>query len=351
MAKCVFIVQGEGRGHMSQSIALKEYLEKAGHLVETVFVGTPNEASLPDYLRDHFPNTIRTFQSPYFLGTPNRKGIYVGRTLLFNLLRSVIYLREVLRIRREIDLLEPEVVFNFYDVIGALALRKVKKSIQRIGIGHHFLLYLKDYFGENNPQWHRLLLTYHTRIIMKSCDRVLALSFSEQEGNSAIEAVSPLIRREYREMTYHRGDRYLVYLLKEGYIYDLISMARQDPGFLADVFTQEIPEIDLPPGLRIHSLSGSLFKELMAKCRGLITTAGFDVAAEAAYHGIPLMVIPAANHFEQKCNGLDIEQHGLGLHVKRIEAGIEDRMKPSDPSGFRKWVERSEALILNSLEE
>ena len=351
MANCVFIVQGEGRGHMSQSIALKEYLEKAGHLVEAVFVGTPNANSLPDYLRDHFPKTIRTFQSPYFLGTPNRKGIYVGRTLLFSLLRSVFYLREVQRIRREIDLLEPEVVFNFYDVIGALALKKVKKSIQRIGIGHHFLLHLKDYFGETSPRWHRFLLSAHTRIIMSSCDRILALSFSEQPQNSVIEAVPPLIRQDYREMTYQRGDRYLVYLLKEGYIYDLISMARQDPRFLADVFTNEIPEIDLPPGLRIHSLSGSSFKKMMATCRGLITTAGFDVAAEAAYHGIPLAVIPAVNHFEQKCNGLDIEQHGIGLHVDRIEPAIPGRMRPSDPAVFRKWVERSEALILNGLAE
>lgn len=351
MANCVFIVQGEGRGHMSQSIALKEYLEKAGHLVKTVFVGTPNAASLPDYFRDHFPNTIRTFQSPYFLGTPNRKGIYVGRTLLFNLLRSVSYLREVQRIRREIDLLEPDVVFNFYDVIGALALKKVKKSIQRIGIGHHFLLHLKDYFGETSPRWHRFLLSAHTRIIMTSCDRILALSFSQQPENPAIEAVPPLIRQDYREMTYQRGDRYLVYLLKEGYIYDLISMAREDPRFLADVFTNEIPEIDLPPGLRIHALSGSSFKKMMATCRGLITTAGFDVAAEAAYHGIPLAVIPAGNHFEQKCNGLDIEQHGIGLHVDRIEPAIPGRMRPSDPDDFRKWVERSEALILNSLDE
>jgi uncharacterized protein (TIGR00661 family) len=351
MADCVFIVQGEGRGHMSQSIALKEYLDKAGHVVKTVFVGTPHSASLPDYLRDHFPNAIRTFQSPYFLGTPNKKGIYVGRTLLFNLLRSFIYLREVQRIRREIDLLEPEVVFNFYDVVGALALKKVKKTIQRIGIGHHFLLHLKDYFGETSPRWHRFLLSVHTRIILSSCDRILALSFSEQPKSPAMEAVPPLIRRDFREMTYHRGDRYLVYLLKEGYIYDLISLARKDPLFLADVFTNEIPEIDLPAGIRIHSLSGALFRKLMAHCKGLITTAGFDVAAEAAYHGIPLAVIPAGNHFEQKCNGIDIEQHGIGLHVDRIEPAMTGRMRPSDPAMFRKWVEKSEALVLNCLKE
>ena len=351
MANCVFIVQGEGRGHMSQSIALKEYLEKAGHLVQAVFVGAQYTATLPDYFRNHFPDSVRTFRSPYFLGTPDKKGILVGRTLRFNLLRSVTYLREVRRIRKEINLLEPEVVFNFYDVVGALALKKVNKSIRRIGIGHHFLIHLKDYFGETKPGWHRFLLSAHTRIIMSSCDRILALSFSEQKGNLLIESVPPFIRRDIREMTYQGGDRYLVYLLKEGYIYDLISIARQDPRFLADVFTNEIPEIDLPPGLRIHSLSGSSFKKMMATCKGLITTAGFDVAAEAAYHGIPLAVIPAANHFEQKCNGLDIEQHGIGLHVDRIESAITSHMRPSDPAVFRKWVERSEGLILNSLTE
>lgn len=351
MAKCAFIVQGEGRGHMSQSIALKEILEEAGHSVEAVLVGASSKASLPAYFKDSFTDRIRIFRSPYFLSTPNRKGIQVGRTLLFNLLRTPLYLQEIKRIRRELALTEPEVVFNFYDVVGALALRKVKGSIQRIGIGHHFFLHLKDYFGENSARGHRLLLKWHTRIILSSCDRALALSFSEHAGDSQIEVVPPLIRREYREFVYKQGKRYLVYLLKEGYIYDLIFLARKDPRFMADIFTEEIPEIELPPGLRTHSLNGASFKKLMTTARGLITTAGFDLAAEAAFHGIPLAVIPATNHFEQKCNGIDIEDQGIGVLLKHIEPGVPDRMRHADPVPFRKWVERSEELILNSLRE
>ena len=186
---------------------------------------------------------------------------------------------------------------------------------------------------------------------MRSCDRVLALSFSEQTGDSTITTVPPLIRQKFREMAYRQGERYLVYLLKEGYIYDLISLARSDAGFFADVFTNKIPEIELPPGLRMHAFGGTSFKDLMATCKGLITTAGFDVAAEAAYHGIPMAVIPAGKHFEQKCNGIDIEQHGIGLQFNRIEPGILGRMKQTDPSQFRKWVDRSEELILNSFAE
>jgi len=351
MAKCVFIVQGEGRGHISQSMAMKEYLEGAGYSLEAVFVGQRPNGNLPDYFVNCFSDKIIPFQSPYFLSTPNGKGIYVGRTLMFNLLRSFRYIREVGRIRKKINSLQPDVVFNFYDGIGALALRKVNPGIKRIGIGHHFYLHLKEYFGLTGSGMDRFLLSWHTRIIMKSCDRVMALSFSEQQGNSRIEVVPPLIRKEFREMDPKAGGSYLVYLLKEGYIYDLIMLAREDPEFEADVFTGIIPGIDLPSGIRIHQAEGDKFKELMASCRGLIATAGFDTAAEAGYQGIPLAVIPVRNHFEQSCNSLDVERSGIGLRLDRMEPGIQHRLKQFDNKEFRKWVDRSEELILNSLAE
>jgi len=140
MARCLFIVQGEGKGHMSQAMALKEYLDEAGHTVETVLLGISSSDAVPDYFRDSFPKGLRTFRSPGFLRTPNKKGIYVGRTLLFNLIRSYGYLRAITRIRREIDAIQPDVVFNFYELLGALAMRKTAPGIRKIGIAHLFSL-------------------------------------------------------------------------------------------------------------------------------------------------------------------------------------------------------------------
>ena len=142
MAKCVFIVQGEGRGHMSQSMALKEVLEEAGHTVEAVYVGRGLHNTVPNYFEHCFSDMLRRFHSPYFLRTPNRKGIYVGRTCLFNLLRTLTYFREIRRIGKEINALRPDVVFNFYDVVGAMAMRRLDTGIKCIGIGHHFYLHL-----------------------------------------------------------------------------------------------------------------------------------------------------------------------------------------------------------------
>ena len=60
----------------------------------------------------------------------------------------------------------------------------------------------------------------------------------------------------------------------------------------------------------------------MAGCKGLITTAGFDTVAEAAYHGLPLLAVPSQHHFEQQCNGEDMERSGIGMVVQQLEPGV-----------------------------
>ena len=42
-----FIVQGEGRGHLSQALALKEMLENHGHQVERIYTGCMEPDRLP----------------------------------------------------------------------------------------------------------------------------------------------------------------------------------------------------------------------------------------------------------------------------------------------------------------
>ena len=349
MAKCVFIVQGEGRGHLSQSVALQEYLEDAGHSVEAVFAGCNNRRPLPGYYLEIFRDKLDCFASPFFLRTPNKKGIYVGRTILFNLFRSPLYLREAGRIRREIDRLEPDVVFNFYDVVGALALRKTGPAINRIGIGHHFYLHLDGYRCSVKRPFHQWLLKIHTRAIMNSCDHVLALSFREVFGNEQIRVVPPLVRKEIREAGYTRGSRILVYLMNEGFISDLITIARDDPGFLVDLFSDLPTDTPIPPGIRLHAVNDRAFMEKMACCKGLITTAGFDTVAEGAYVGAPLAVVPVRNHFEQRCNSMDVEQSGLGVASDVISKGVLRQMKEIDNRKFRQWVDRSGEEIINHM--
>ena len=350
MARSLFIVQGEGKGHMSQAIALKDYLADAGHTVDAVLLGTGKPDRVPDYFREAFPDNLRIFRSPFFLRTPNKKGIYVGRTLLFNLWHAVAYCREISRIRKQIRILKPDVIFNFYELLGALAMRKIDPGIRRIGLGHHFYLHLNRSTFRMGPVWHRMLLERHTRMILRSCDRILALSFREEQGNDHIEVFPPLIRREFRAIRHVPGRSYLAYFLQEGFMYDLVQMAMEDPEFQVDLFTSLNPRMELPAGIRLHVFEAKKFSNLMASCKGLITTAGFDSAAEAAFHGIPLAVIPSRNHFEQQCNAADIKAKGIGVSGMYLDKGLLEQMQSLESHDNRAWVEQAARLLNTVLE-
>ena len=47
--KYMFVVQGEGRGHLTQALSLKTLLEKNGHEVVSVMVGCSAKRSIPDF--------------------------------------------------------------------------------------------------------------------------------------------------------------------------------------------------------------------------------------------------------------------------------------------------------------
>lgn len=336
---------------MSQALALREYLEEAGHSVDGVLLGTGTPERVPDYFREVFSDRLRIFRSPGLLRTPNKKGIYVVRTLFFNLLSAPGYLREVARIRREIRARKPDVIFNFYELIGALAMRKIDPAIRRIALGHHFYLHLNRSNFQLPPRWHRWLLGLHSRMIMGSCDRILALSFREEEGSGDIHVIPPLLRLEFRQMQYMPGDRYLVYLLEEGFLYDLVQLAMQVPEFRADVFTSLKPAMALPEGIRLHPFDAGKFGKFMASCKGLITTAGFDSIAEAAYHGIPLAAVPSRNHYEQRCNAAEIVAKGIGVSGSHISKGLLDRMHSAESGNYRLWVEQAGERLMDFMEK
>ena len=129
-----------------------------------------------------------------------------------------------------------------------------------------------------------------------------------------------------------------------------MQLAKKLPDFRVDLFTSLKPEIELPASIALHPFDAEKFSTLMASCRGLVCSAGFDAAAEAAYHGIPLAVIPTGNHYEQSCNAADIMRSGIGVAVSKMEEGMLERMKPSETIKYCQWTDRAEEHVLKWME-
>lgn len=51
--KFLFIVQGEGRGHLTQALTLEEHLLREGHEVVEVLVGKSRNRELPTFLPEN----------------------------------------------------------------------------------------------------------------------------------------------------------------------------------------------------------------------------------------------------------------------------------------------------------
>ena len=340
-------------GHMSQALAAAGIMEPAGYHIERVLVGCKDPKKLPGYFRDAFSDRITCFRSPGFLRSHDRKGILVNRTLLRNLFHIPVYLKESRRIRKQLKDLEPGLVMNFYDVVGALALRGQRSrqgGFLRIGVGHHFLLHLENYpCGEGGSRWHRWLLSLHTRTVMRSCDRILALSFGEGEQRDGFRIIPPLIREPFRSPRYRKGPRLLAYLHAEGYLYDLVRIVRKDPSLEVDVFMAGSPRMELPEQIRLFGPDQELFREKLAACRGLVTTAGFDLAAEASFLGVPLVMVPMKNHYEQQCNAADLERNGLGRAAELLTGETIDLLAVQENTAYRNWVNRAGELLLNNI--
>lgn len=93
--KVLFVVQGEGRGHLTQAIAMEDLLRRNGHEVVEVLVGKSNSCSLPGFFNRNIKAPIKRFLSPNFLPTPANKRVCLFRSVAYNVTRIPTYIHVI----------------------------------------------------------------------------------------------------------------------------------------------------------------------------------------------------------------------------------------------------------------
>ena len=79
--KVIFVIQGEGRGHLTQALALGQMLRHEGHEVVKVLVGKSKNRVIPTFFEKQIGCGIEQFYSPNFRPSKDNRR--------FNLLRSI----------------------------------------------------------------------------------------------------------------------------------------------------------------------------------------------------------------------------------------------------------------------
>ena len=93
--KFLFIVQGEGRGHLTQAITLEEILRRNGHEVVEVLVGKSSSRRLPGFFNRNIHAPVKRFVSPNFLPTPANKRVSLMRSVAYNLVKLPVYINSI----------------------------------------------------------------------------------------------------------------------------------------------------------------------------------------------------------------------------------------------------------------
>ena len=329
--KFLFLVQGEGRGHMTQAITFSKMLESNGHCLSGVIVGKSKRRQIPEFFSREIKAPIHLVESPNFETDPKQKKVSLHKTILKNSLKLNTFQKSLKSIDQIVKEENPDVILNFYDLLGGLYKFIYRPKAAFWVIGHQYLIHHPQFKFAPNRTVEKYLFKLNTWVTSLGADEKLALSFLPQPNytRQKIRVVPPLLRPEVKLLTPKSGNFYLAYMVNPGYAEEVIFFARANPHLKIKAYwdKKNAAETEHPlPNLSFHRVHDRQFLQDMAECRGLVCTAGFESVCEAMYLGKPVMMIPVAGQYEQACNALDAEASGAGMASDSFDFGKLDKL-------------------------
>jgi len=354
---CLFLVQGEGRGHMTQSISMKQLVENSGMKVSEVLIGKSKHRKIPSFYYDRINAPVTLIESPNMATGKNKKAIKPLPSMLGILMRLPKFFYSLLIIRKKIKEHKPDIIINFYEPLAGIYYLLFRPNIPMICIGHHYMFNHPGYTMPQGSFFARIGLKLYTGLISIGAKKKLALSFypfSDYKKKS-IYVVPPLLRDEVLNQPVTHGDYLLVYLLNAGYMDDIIRWHNKNPEVKLHCFVDRKDVIDCveyDSTLSFHQINDKKFVEMMAHSKGLVSTSGFESVCEAMYLGKPVFMVPVEGHYEQFCNSRDAVKAGAGIYDTSFELDhfltyISDSYK--DTRQFKEWVKQSHLLTLKHI--
>jgi uncharacterized protein (TIGR00661 family) len=341
----LFLIQGEGRGHLTQALSFAALLKKEQHELVGVVVGKSPRRQVPDFFLQKIGVAITQVESPNFETDGLEKKILLGKTIRKNLGRTATYWTSLQKIHALIQEKQPGVVVNFYEPLAGLYNLLFAPKIAFWAIGHQYLERHPEFTFSPNRSLEKFLFQMHTRLTAWGASEQLALSFLPKKASNGVQVVPPLLRQEVKELTVAQEDFYLTYMVNPGYAEEVMTFAKNNPEINIKAFWDKkgaaVSEHPLP-NLSFHLVNDQAFLEAMAACKGLICTAGFESVCEAMYLGKPVVMVPVAGQYEQACNALDGEQSGAGKKADFFDFELLTSLSLPEASrtkGYQEWAE------------
>lgn len=352
-----FLVQAEGRGHMTQAISLYKLLTSNGHEVCCAFIGKSKRRKIPDFFSNQIKSPLYEIESPNFITDEDNRSIKIYNTLAYNIRFIGKYLNSLNFINRKIKEFKPDALINFYEILGGFYFRIYNTKTKHICIGHQFLAEHPEFPFAPNKEMDKRLFRSNNHLTSIKAHKKLALSFRPyatlQHKNMVV--MPPLIREEIKNLKPEDKKFILGYMVNDGYGDDIIKWHKNNREIEVHCFWDRkgYPDEYRPhENIFFHQLSGEKFIEKMRTCSGFVSTAGFESVCEAMYLGKPVLMIPVEGQYEQACNAIDAENAGAGIQhhefdIQKLIEYIPDHQPVTEK--FKDWVNEGDDRFLKEL--
>lgn len=340
---------------MTQAISLYQILHQHKHEVAHIFIGTSKRRRIPDYFLTAFHIPVEPIDSPNFITDRRNRSIRLIPSIIYNLKYLKKYWNSMHRIQKVIEELGPDVLINFYDFLGGVYNYLYKPPVKYFVVGHAFMTDHPSFSYARGRPMHKLLFKIYNYLNALHAYKKLALSFMPCEpleiGKTFV--MPPLLRDQLKSLKPESQDFILGYMVNEGYSDEIVKWNRKNPETCLHIFWDKKgePEVkQVSDTLFFHQLNGEKFLKMQAKCRGIVTTAGFETICEAMYFGKPVLMVPVAGQFEQACNAIDAVKAGAGIQDDHFNisglieysseySGVSSAFKSWHDQGWRKFLD------------
>src|ERR1700744_4934826 len=210
--KMMFCVLGEGRGHMTQAMAVKEMAEAAGHQIVAVTLGVSSQRPVPAYFESamNLPVVqLPTLEFKY----KNKPSVSNGATLAGVIPKLPKYVRLLRRLDAIVAETKPDLIINFFEPVAAFYAISRRRRPPVIAIGHQFMFQHTGYVRTPHLWKQQLSMKLYTRILGARTTK-LALSLYEAADvpEKRIIVGPPILRKQLFSLEANpNGDFVLVY--------------------------------------------------------------------------------------------------------------------------------------------
>ncbi|MEZ0609499.1 glycosyltransferase family protein [Fibrella sp. WM1] len=353
----LFIIQGEGRGHLTQAISLAQMVQAAGHEVIEAQVGLAADRPIPAFFAEQFPAPFKPVTTPELVYCPRTNQLLLGPTVKRVLSKLGTFRRSMQQLHEAIETHKPDVVVNFFELLCGLTYAFYRPAAPVISVAHQFMALHPDFpFPPKKwiDKWSFLGLI---RLNAIGSSEVLGLSFDQQSDvpGRRLRVVPPLLRQELAALKPTQEPFILAYTTQPGLRSVVRAAHQQQPDQALRYYHAGVKQAEevIDKTLTECSLDGQRFLADMARCSAVATTAGFESVCEAMFLGKPVLMMPQPNHYEQACNALDGQRAGAGVAADTFDLSGLLGYVPSYDKGlqkrFQQWHSRVSGLFLASL--